>query len=77
MILGAMLAAAGVYLLIGVVFGVAFALRGAGRIDPVARSGTALFRLLIVPGAAALWPLLATRWARAPRLTPASAGAHA
>lgn len=77
MVLGAILLTAGVYLLIGVVFGVAFALRGAGRIDPVARSGTALFRLLIVPGAAAIWPLLATRWARAPHVTPASAGAHA
>ncbi len=49
---------------IGLVFGVAFALRGAQRLDPAAADGTWGFRVLLVPGAAALWPLLLARWVR-------------
>lgn len=47
---------------VGIVFAVAFAVRGAGRIDPSARGGTWGFRILILPGAAAFWPWLALRW---------------
>ena len=46
----------------GLVFAVAFAFKGAHRIDPAAEGGTLGFRLLIIPGAAALWPLLLRRW---------------
>ena len=53
------------YTLVGVVFALAFAWRGAAAVDPVARHGTLGFRMLIVPGAALLWPLLAVRWWRA------------
>ena len=52
------------YALVGLVFGVAFVWRGAARIDPGAAAGTWGFRLLILPGAAALWPLLLRRWVR-------------
>lgn len=52
----------GVYALLGLLFTIPFALVGAGRIDPVAKEGTWGFRLLLVPGAIALWPLLAKRW---------------
>ena len=52
------------YLLIGLCFAVAFAARGAGRLDPVARHGTIGFRLLVIPGAMTLWPYLAWRIAR-------------
>ena len=58
----ALVTAAGFYFALGAVFAVAFAIRGAGRIDPAARSGSLGFRLAILPGAAALWPLLARRW---------------
>ena len=51
----------GAYLAIGLAFAIPFAFMGVGRIDPVARDGTVGFRLLILPGAAALWPLLAWR----------------
>lgn len=54
----------GGYLLLGLLFAIAFAFRGASRIDPAARQGTVGFRLVIIPGAAALWPLLARRWLR-------------
>ena len=53
------------YLGLGLAFAVPFALRWAGRLDPAAQRGTWGFRLLIVPGAALLWPLLAVRLARA------------
>jgi len=59
-----LVAGAGVYLAVGAVFAVAFVLRGAARIDPAARGASWGFRLAILPGAAALWPLLARRWAR-------------
>lgn len=55
---------AGAYLGVGVVFAVAFAAWGVGRIDPAARGAGWGFRALIVPGAAALWPWLAGRWVR-------------
>ena len=50
------------YLALGAVFAPAFALAGAQRIDPAARGATWGFRVLILPGAAALWPLLLRRW---------------
>lgn len=57
-------AGAGAYLGIGLVFALAFATRGVERVDPAARGAGWGFRALLVPGAAALWPWLAVRWAR-------------
>ena len=51
-----------IYALVGLVFALAFAVRGVGRIDPMAQSGSWGFRVLIIPASAALWPLLALRW---------------
>ncbi|HBY62213.1 MAG TPA: hypothetical protein DEH78_20525 [Solibacterales bacterium] len=53
------------YAIAGVLFGVAFVARGAEKIDPAARGASLGFRLLILPGSAALWPLLLVRWLRA------------
>lgn len=53
---------AAAYAVIGVAFAIAFAVRGIEAIDPVARGSGWSFRLLVVPGAAALWPFLAKRW---------------
>ena len=55
---------AGLYIILGLFFGLPFAARGAARIDGNAREGSWGFRLLILPGAIALWPLLAMRWLR-------------
>jgi hypothetical protein len=52
----------GGYLALGVVFALVFVAAGAGRVDTHARGGSWGFRLLILPGAAALWPLLLGRW---------------
>ena len=54
-----------VYLGLGFLFALPFVWRGVHGLDPLARTGTLGFRLLILPGAAALWPLLLFRLARA------------
>ena len=50
------------YLGLGLLFAIAFVLFGVQRIDPAARGGTWGFRLMIIPGAMALWPLMLRRW---------------
>ena len=50
------------YLLIGCAFGVAFFLRGYAVIAPEARGASIATRLIWVPAAIALWPLLARKW---------------
>jgi hypothetical protein len=55
------------YLAAGALFAVPFARRWSGRLDPVAAHGTPGFRLLIVPGAILLWPLLLLRVIRGQR----------
>lgn len=52
------------YCLLGLLFAIPFVIVGVGRIDPAARSAPWAFRLLILPGTVALWPLLAWRWLR-------------
>ena len=53
------------YGVLGVAFALPFVWRGASRIDPAAARGTLPFRILIVPGVVALWPILLRRWWRA------------
>ena len=48
----------GAYSGVGAVFALGFAIWGAPRIDPAAHRMPWAARLLILPGAAALWPLL-------------------
>jgi hypothetical protein len=62
-ILLVLLAYAGVGLLIAI----AFVTRGVGVVDHAARGAPWPFRLLILPGAAALWPLILVRWTAAAR----------
>lgn len=50
------------YAALGLGFAVAFAAFGAARIDPNARHASVGFRLLVLPGATALWPVLLRRW---------------
>lgn len=47
-----------VYLLVGLLFAAWFVLRGMHRLDPVAQEAGWRVRLLLLPGAAALWPIL-------------------
>ena len=61
---------------IGLVFAVAFAAAGVPRIDPNARGASFGFRVVIVPGATALWPVLLRRWLRGDREPPLERNAH-
>jgi hypothetical protein len=63
----AILALVGAYAAIGLLFGAAFVLRGAGAVDPGARGAPWGFRALIFPGSVALWPILLRLWLRARR----------
>ena len=54
----------GAYLAVGACFAVAFAAWGAQTIDPASQGMPISARLLIVPGATALWPLLLKKWLR-------------
>ena len=53
-----------VWLATGLLVGISFVLIGVRRSDPAAHRGTWGFRLLILPGAVALWPLVLRRWVR-------------
>ena len=55
------------YVLCGLAVGVAFVLRGVDRVDEAARGAPVAFRLVILPGTVALWPLMAKKWIKAPR----------
>jgi hypothetical protein len=55
------------YLLIGLLFAVVFVTTGIERVDATARGAGAGFRLLILPGVVALWPVLLRKWWRATR----------
>ena len=50
------------YLLIGFLFAIAFAVKGVQKIDPVAAESNWKFRLLIIPGSMAFWPMLLKKW---------------
>jgi hypothetical protein len=52
------------YTATGLVVGLVFVTVGVARIDPAARGTSVAFRLLILPGSAALWPVLVAKWAR-------------
>jgi hypothetical protein len=58
------LAAAGMYVAVGTIFAFFFAAFGAGRIDDAAKESGVTFRLIIIPGTIALWPVLARKWIR-------------
>jgi hypothetical protein len=57
----AIVAVAAFYTIAGFCFGLWFVFRAAQRLDPAARDSGRTFRLIILPGSMALWPLLAAR----------------
>ncbi len=67
---------AAAYLACGFAFAIPFVLKGARRVDPHAAHGSWGFRLLIIPGVMALWPLLWRRWASGRSSPPEEDNAH-
>lgn len=66
----------GFYFIIGLVFSFLFAFNGVKKIDPNAREATIGFKLLVIPGAIALWPLLTLRWLKGQTGPPTEKNAH-
>lgn len=64
------------YLACGALFAVPFLARGAAAIDPGAREGSWGFRLIVLPGVVALWPLLLRRWLAGRGEPPIESNAH-
>lgn len=58
---------AAVYAAIGAIFAAAFVTRGVTAVDRAASGSTWAFRALILPGVAALWPIMLARWIRSGR----------
>lgn len=64
------------YALLGLFLAPFFVLRGVMRIDPSAQHASWGFRLMIVPGVIALWPLLLLRVLRGIPQPPTETNAH-
>jgi hypothetical protein len=52
----------GAYAAAGLFFAAVFLILGITEVDPVSKGSGIGFRLIILPGVAALWPLMLTRW---------------
>ena len=63
------------YFFAGLIFAVPFLLLGVQRMDSDATGWKIGFRLMILPGVCAFWPLFAVRWVRGKR-TPTERNAH-
>ncbi len=60
-VLNILTAGLAIYALIGAAFALYFVWRGAPRLDPVAAQAPLRTRIIFIPGALALWPLLLPR----------------
>lgn len=64
-IVSVVLMAAGLYLLIGLVFYIPFIRKGVHTFDEGVASAPFFMKVLIFPGTVALWPLLLRKWRKA------------
>ena len=55
----------GLYVMIGLVLGLAFVLRGINRVDEAAGDSAFIFRVVILPGCVGLWPIVLLKWINA------------
>jgi hypothetical protein len=63
----ALVTAIALYALAGIIVALAFVAVGLAVVLPAGTQVTIGARILFVPGAAALWPIVLRRWLRAPR----------
>ena len=66
----------GIYLATGLLFALVFVVLGVRQIDPHAAPDSWGFRLLIIPGTMAFWPLLLRRWLLGIHEPPEEHNAH-
>ena len=76
MIAALLLTLLGIYLAGGFLFAIPFVLFGVKKIDSHAAHSSWGFRLLIIPGAMAFWPLLLRRWLKGVHEPPEECTAH-
>ena len=55
----------GIYIVFGLLFAILFVIKGVDKVDEGAHGGSIGFRLIIIPGVMAFWPLLLQKWLRA------------
>jgi hypothetical protein len=60
-----LLVGTGVYLLFGLLFAILFVIKGVDKVDKGAHGGSIGFRIIIIPGVMAFWPLLLQKWLQA------------
>ena len=65
-----------VYASLGLVFAVPFVWLGVQRLDSEAQGSGIGFRLLILPGVAAFWPMFLYRWRRGMAQPPVEKNPH-
>ena len=75
------LATAFVYVLaayagLGLVFAMMFVWLGIARVDAGAQGAGVFFRLLVLPGVAAFWPMFLSRWTRGITEAPVEKNPH-
>lgn len=56
-----------IYILCGVLFAIPFVIKGVGAIDEGAQAAKLGFRIIILPGTIVFWPLLLSKWIKAPK----------
>lgn len=69
--------AGGAYAICGLLFAAFFLLRGVVQVDAAARGTSWRVKLLLLPGVAAFWPLLARKWFQAVRRATSAKPARA
>ena len=64
-----------VYIAIGLIFAVLFVIFWVQKVDSAARGGTIGFRILIIPGVSAFWPMFIWRLVKG-KVAPTEVNAH-
>jgi len=70
MIIDLIFTIAGIYLICGFVFALAFVFKGARVIDEGAKDSTLGFKIIIIPASMVFWPLLLIKWIRVSKNQP-------
>lgn len=61
-VINIILAVIAIYLMLGFLFAIAFVIKGVNVVDEGAHGSTIGFRIIIIPGTIALWPVLLRKW---------------